>query len=80
MLSRRLESLVNNVWKKREETGRDMSGLCLKNANDQIKLNRSIKKSTNFVDHPSMIVSNTRVKVTSVILGEYHVGYLNMNN
>jgi hypothetical protein len=73
VLSRRLQSLINNLWGKRKETGRDMSGLCLKNANDQVKLNRSIKKSTNFVDHPSMIVSNTRVKVTSAILGEYHV-------
>jgi hypothetical protein len=43
------------------------------NANDQVKLNRSIKKSTNFADHPSITVSNTRVNVIGSILGEYPV-------
>ena len=71
MLSRRLQSLINNLGEKRKETGRDIMS---ENANDQVKLNRSIKKSTNFVDHPSMVVSNTCVKVTTAILGEYHVG------
>ena len=43
------------------------------NANDQVKLNRSIKKSTNFGDNPSITVSNARVNVTGSILGEYPV-------
>jgi hypothetical protein len=70
VLSRRLQSLINNLGEKRKETGRDIMS---ENANDQVKLNRSIKKSTNFADHPSITVSNTRVNVTGSKLGEYPV-------
>jgi hypothetical protein len=43
------------------------------NANDQVKLNRFIKKSTEFVDHPSMNVSKPRAKILRAILGVYNV-------